>query len=246
MPRAGADSLAMNQWSAAASASWVAAELELSESVAMRVAAEFEAREIEGDDLLGNMKRVERVLAQHVTDRDAAETVAQLCRVRDEMAPSATFASPRPSHDWASILASPDREEIQTSLQRAVDRWRAGRWVMSKWLGQGGSGVVLAAEDTRLGHVAIKFTCSEDRGKVEREAALMQRVAHEHVCRLFEHEVLAGSLHAMVIELLTKGSLDELRKRAPTNRIREFECVRMASHVLSALTFMHSRDVIHR
>jgi len=39
MPRAGADSLAMNQWSAAASASWVATELELSESVAVRVAA---------------------------------------------------------------------------------------------------------------------------------------------------------------------------------------------------------------
>ena len=74
----------------------------------------------------------------------------------------------------------------------------------------------------------------------------MHRVAHEHVCRLFEHAMLAGSLHAMVIELLSKGSLEELRKRSADGRIREFECVRMASHVISALTYMHGKQVIHR
>jgi serine/threonine protein kinase len=58
--------------------------------------------------------------------------------------------------------------------------------------------------------------------------------------------MLADSLHAMVIELLTKGSLEELRKRSADGRIREFECVRMASHILSALSFTHCRDVIHR
>ncbi len=32
--------------------------------------------------------------------------------------------------------------------------------------------MVLAAEDARLGRIAIKFTHAEDRGKAEREAAL--------------------------------------------------------------------------
>ena len=38
----------------------------------------------------------------------------------------------------------------------------------------------------------------EEPDKAEREAALMQRVAHEHVCKLFEHSMLGGSLHTMV------------------------------------------------
>ena len=118
--------------------------------------------------------------------------------------------------------------------------------MLSQQLGRGSSGVVLAAEDARLGRVAIEFMHSEDRGEAEREAALMQRVAHEHVCKLFEHALIADSLHAMVIELLTKGSLEEVRTRSADGRICEFECVRMASHILSALTFMHSRDVMHR
>eukprot|EP01048_Picozoa_sp_COSAG05_P031979 COSAG05_NODE_11984_length_488_cov_0.699229_1_plen_162_part_11 len=157
--------------------------------------------------------------------------------------PSASFASsPRPpAEDWARILADggPDEAQIQVALQTAVDRWSGGRWALSTRLGQGGSGVVLAAEDARLGRVAIKFTHADDRGKAEREAALMQRAAHEHVCRLFEHAMIADSLHAMVIELLSMGSLEELRKCSVDGRIREFEVVRMASHILSALSFMH-------
>ena len=245
------ETVAMNQWSSAESAAWVATELGLSESVAAAVADEFVEREIEGDGLTGNMRQVQKVLAQHVVDRYAAEAVGTLCTARDGMIGSA-FSS-RPAEDWGRVLrpsahplTGPDEAQIQAALQGAVDRWKAGRWVLSKRLGQGSSGVVLEATDARLGRVAIKFTHAEDRGKTEREAALMQRVAHEHVCRLFEHAMLADSLHVMVIELLSKGSLEQLRKRSAVGRIREFECVRMASHVLSALSFMHGKDVIHR
>ena len=72
----------------------------------------------------------------------------------------------------------------------------------------------------------------------------MHRVAHEHVCKMFDTAVLDGSLHIMVLELLNKGSLDEQLRRH--GRIREFEVARMGLHVLSGLGFMHSKNVIHR
>ena len=91
----------MNRWRAAESARWVAAELGLAEGVASAVAAELAAKDIEGDGLLGNMHQVQKVLAQHLVGHDAAEAVAALCRACDNMAPSAAFASPRPTDDWA-------------------------------------------------------------------------------------------------------------------------------------------------
>ena len=54
----------MNQWTSQESAAWVADELGLSATAAAAVAEEFEAKEIEGDGLLGNMKRVEKVIGQ--------------------------------------------------------------------------------------------------------------------------------------------------------------------------------------
>eukprot|EP01043_Picozoa_sp_COSAG02_P044107 COSAG02_NODE_3903_length_6061_cov_2.511238_1_plen_1174_part_00 len=238
----------ISTWDSTTTAEWVAEQLGLSDDVAAAATAQFTAHDIEGDGLLGNMRRVEKVLAQQLLVGDGAgDAVAALCEARDAMHSSAV--TPRRPHDaaqdWARTLASPEEAEVRAALQAAVEQWRAGRWVLSKQLGRGGSGVVFAAEDTRLGKVAIKFTHCAERGKLEREAALMQRVSHQHVCRMFEHTML-DSLHAMVLELLTKGTLEELRKRSAGARIREFECVRMASHVLSALGFMHGRGVIHR
>ena len=82
------------------------------------------------------------------------------------------------------------------------------------------------ASDTKLGPIAIKFTHRENRKKADREAALMQRASHNNVCRFFEHKMLERSLHAMVLERLTRGTLDDLRKGSANGRIREFECVR--------------------
>ena len=74
----------------------------------------------------------------------------------------------------------------------------------------------------------------------------MQRVAHEHVCKLYDHHVLEdGRLFGMVLELLEKGTLEQLLAESP-RRIREFEVVRMTFDVLAALLFMHEKSVIHR
>jgi hypothetical protein len=64
-------------------------------------------------------------------------------------------------------------------------------------------------------------------------------VAHERVCRLYEHHVSEdGQLFGMVLELLGKGSLAQRIQEATDGRLREFEVVQMAFDVLSALKYV--------
>ena len=51
------------------------------------------------------------------------------------------------------------------------------------------SGAVVKCSDSRLGQIAVKFSYSDETRKLEREVALMQRVAHDRICRLYEYHV---------------------------------------------------------
>ena len=112
---------------------------------------------------------------------------------------------------------------------------------------RGSSGAVFGSSDSRLGKVAIKFTHGEEQKKLEREAALMQRVAHEHVCKYYEHHVSPdGQLFGIVMEVLESGSLAQRIKESADGRIREFEVIQIAFDVLAGLAHMHDKGVIHR
>jgi hypothetical protein len=133
------------------------------------------------------------------------------------------------------------------ALQSALDAWHDGRWILTETeLGRGSAGVVIRCSDRRLGSVAIKFSRVKEPKKLEREAALMQRVAHAHVCKLYEHGEIGGGLCGLVMEHLSMGALSDLAKADPRRRISEGHVTQMASQILSALSFIHGRDVIHR
>ena len=107
------------------------------------------------------------------------------------------------------MLSSTDPER-RVRLQEVLDGWREGRWIVldEPELGRGGSGAVLKCTDSRLGQIAVKCSYSNEPRRLEREAALMQRVAHERICRLYEHSVYDdGRLCGMMLELLDTGSL---------------------------------------
>ena len=244
---AGQSSEGMNQWPPERAATWVADTLRLDAALAEHLTAEFVSRDVEGDGLMGKMKRVQQVLATLLpTAAAASEAVDTLCAERDGMRSSTLLGSTGSTRSvppilmpaWQPVLAGPAGAR-RAALQGALEVWHAGRWVVEDELGQGGSGVVLAATDTRLGRVAVKFSLGEDARKAEREAALMQRVAHERVCRLYEHHVSEdGQLFGMVLELLGKGSLAQRIQEATDGRLREFEVVQMAFDVLSALKYV--------
>ena len=113
---------------------------------------------------------------------------------------------------------------------------------------RGGSGVVFGCDDKRLGRVAVKLRFAEstdDEGKLQREATLMQRVAHPHICKYYEHFALGGGLSGVVLELLDGGSLAQLAQQSG-GRMAEQDVTTMALQILEALGFMHSKQVIHR
>ena len=163
------------------------------------------------------------------------------------LSPRVSEAATPPSHRWEPLLAS-DGPERRAALQGALDGWHSGRWVIKEEaLGRGSSGAVFESSDSHLGSVAIKFSHNTEPRKLVREAALMQRVAHERVCKLYEYHVAdEGRLMGMVMELLEKGNLAQRIKSSLDGHIREFEVIQVAFDVLSALESMHGHGVIHR
>jgi serine/threonine protein kinase len=148
---------------------------------------------------------------------------------------------------WDSVLKS-EGPERRAALQEVLDGWHEGRWVIEELeLGRGSGGAVFQSSDSDLGLLAIKFSVSDEPRSLQREVRLLRRVAHDRICRIYEHHVSAddGRLFGMVLELLEAGDLAQ-RIKDNDGRIREFEVIQMAFDVLSALSFMHKNNVIHR
>eukprot|EP01043_Picozoa_sp_COSAG02_P038966 COSAG02_NODE_3043_length_7483_cov_14.489166_2_plen_1135_part_00 len=252
----------MESWTVDQTVQWVVTTLDLPADgqLASRICEEFVEDDLDGKELMHKMggegKRLQKLLtgvleedAEQATKR-LLEAGAQLRSDAEHRAPAAV--SPREgltplSVRWKAVLATTGPER-QLRLQTVLDRWHPRRWVLDQQeLGHGADGVVFRSMDSHVGEVAVKFSCGDEPHKLAREAALMQRVAHPHVCGLYEHHLSDdGQLFGMVLELLEKGSLQQRIKNAPDGRMREFEVVQMVFDVLSALKFMHSKHVIHR
>jgi hypothetical protein len=255
----------MAAWTVEEAGRWVVTTLELPADgeVAAELRAEFDEEDLDGRELLhkmsGTAKRLQKLL-KGVLPTDPAEATQRLLQASEQLREASSAGSPRGapevgsphealtplSERWVAVLASagPDRTR---RLQRVLDGWHPHRWVIDEHeLGHGSSGAVFRSTDTRLGEIAIKFSHSDEPRKLEREAALMQRVAHERVCRLYEHHVSEdGQLFGMVLELLGKGSLAQRIQEATEGRLREFEVVQMAFDVLSALKYVHVPQRAH-
>jgi hypothetical protein len=245
----------MAAWTVQEAARWVVTTLELPADgeVAAQLRELFEEEDVDGADFIRiKPKRLQKLL-RGVLPTDPAEATQRLLQASEQLREASSAGSPRRaqgvgsphealtplSERWITVLASagPDRTR---RLQRVLDGWHPQRWVIDEQeLGHGSSAAVFSSTDNRLGEVAIKFSRSDEPRKLEREAALMQRVAHEHVCRLYEHHVSEdGQLFGMVLELLGKGSLEQRIQEATDGCLREFEVVQMAFDVLSALKYV--------
>ena len=120
--------------------------------------------------------------------------------------------------------------------------------VVSK-LGEGGMGVVYAADDERLQRrVAIKMvrgTPAQDpqsRERLWREARAAASVSHPNVCQLYEVGEADGELF-IAMELLEGEPLSARLARGP---IPLTESVDITLAMLSALEAIHARGIVHR
>ncbi|MEP7027982.1 MAG: protein kinase [Candidatus Eisenbacteria bacterium] len=126
---------------------------------------------------------------------------------------------------------------------------RLGPYEILSPLGAGGMGEVYRARDPRLGRdVAIKVLPEahaadpEHRARFEREARAISKLAHPHICALFDVGQVAGSEY-LVMELLEGETLAQRLERGglPFDQV-----VRFGRQIASALAAAHAQGIIHR
>jgi serine/threonine protein kinase len=121
-----------------------------------------------------------------------------------------------------------------------------GRYRLLHQLGQGGMGIVFAAEDESLGRrVAVKTIAEPDesaRKRFRREARAAAAVNHPNVCQVYEIGEDSGQLY-IAMELLEGEPLAERLSRGP---MPTDEAVALARGMLAALDALHARGIVHR
>ena len=125
-----------------------------------------------------------------------------------------------------------------------------GRYVVEEVLGSGGMGVVVAARHATLGHrVAMKFVSAsaaadaEAHARFSREARIIASLESEHVVRVTDFGVHAGSPY-MVMDLLAGRDLGcELRQRGP---LPLAEAVDYVIQACDGLWSTHAKGIVHR
>jgi serine/threonine protein kinase len=123
---------------------------------------------------------------------------------------------------------------------------RLGRYRVLHRLGQGGMGIVFAAEDESLGRrIAVKTITTMDessRERFRREARAAAAVNHPNVCQVYEIGEDAGQMF-IAMELLEGEPLAERLKRGP---LSVEEAGRLAREMLAALQALHDAGTLHR
>ena len=130
-----------------------------------------------------------------------------------------------------------------TTSERTISHYR-----ITRRLGEGGMGVVFAAQDERLGRaVAIKMirqTMVDERARdrLWREARSAASVNHPNICQLYEVGEEGTELF-IAMELLDGESLADRIAREP---LSVAEASQTALSILSALGAIHRRGLVHR
>jgi serine/threonine protein kinase/lipopolysaccharide biosynthesis regulator YciM len=120
--------------------------------------------------------------------------------------------------------------------------------ILSK-LGEGGMGMVYAAEDMHLGRrVAIKFLNASTsdhhyRARFLREARAISSLSHPHIATVYDYGETADGKPFLVMELIQGETLSELLE---ASALTLSESVEIIEDVADALDEAHQRGIVHR
>ena len=125
---------------------------------------------------------------------------------------------------------------------------RIGHYRIVRKLGQGGMGIVYAAQDERLDRlVALKVISDAPDDEVARkrfwrEARAAARVNHPNICQLYEIGEHRETLF-IAMELLQGESLAD---RIARGAVPFSEAIRIGLDMLAALDALHAQGIVHR
>lgn len=130
---------------------------------------------------------------------------------------------------------------------------QGGRYVITKVLGYGGSGVTYRAQEKHTGEwFAIKtlnalMQTRSDFSKLQerfvQEAFRLAKCTHPHVIRV-DNICQEGSLWCMVMECISGGDLRQYA--VAKGGIKEAEALRYIQQIGSALDYIHQQGFLHR
>src|SRR4051812_28098050 len=136
--------------------------------------------------------------------------------------------------------------------EQAPARLGNGRYVVERFLGEGGRKRVYLAHDTMLdrdvaiGIVKTSGLDEDARVRVTREAQSMARLGdHPHVVTVHDIGEENGDPY-IVSQYMAGGALDVLIKQQPDQRLDIATTLRVAGGVTRALEYAHERGVVHR
>ncbi len=127
----------------------------------------------------------------------------------------------------------------------------AGRWRLTRKLGEGGMGAVYAAEGVNgEGDVAVKILhkefVKEDQvvSRFYAEAEASKRLNHPNIARVFESGTAETGEPFLIMELLRGQSFGDACPEG--SRLPVPEAARIMKEVLVALAEAHRQDIVHR
>jgi serine/threonine-protein kinase len=126
----------------------------------------------------------------------------------------------------------------------------AGKYEITRVLGQGGMGVVMAARHRELGElVALKFLratsteSAESRARFAREARTASRIKNEHVARVYDAGTVDGVPFIVMEHLVGEDLARVLRRRGP---LPGAEAVDLLLQACEAIAEAHNLGIVHR
>ena len=146
-------------------------------------------------------------------------------------------------------LGTLPRGPILTELLETLRGALAGAYAVERELGRGGMATVFLAEDLKhRRNVAIKVLHQEVSAQIgperfTREVEIAARLQHPHILPLYDSGNAAGLLY-YVMPLVEGESLRD--RLAREKQLSQEEAIRIITEVAGALSYAHSRGVVHR
>ncbi len=180
------------------------------------------------------LSRTQAVLALDPGNADAINFLASAERALGNATP--------PAITDATTFRQPANTPVQPSS------FANGRYLVQRFLGEGGKKKVYLAQDTTLDReVAFALIKTEglddiSRTRIQREAQAMGRLgSHPHIVTVFDLGEESGQPY-MVTELMGGGDVEGLIEDAADHRLPLEQAIRIAQETCRGLEFAHGRS----
>jgi eukaryotic-like serine/threonine-protein kinase len=175
----------------------------------------------------------------------ASDTAVALASGMDET------MDPRLTPTEGDGVNAPREKSGSTSASEILNSTLAGRYHVTKKIGQGGMGAVYEATHTLIGkRVAVKVLLEKYAqreaivARLKKEAQLASSIGNEHIIDITDIGNTDDGSTFVVMEYLDGESLAECLSREHT--LPEQRMLRIASQASSALAAAHAKGIVHR